>query len=168
MSTRDDRVEPGPVETKLTWGESLAYHVLYRSAHVIAPLVIGALLVLFVSRAFRAGPGSGTRSIAAVLLPLLAVTYLVNSRRGDWLAKQANRVPAGLTFGCMLGIGGVLLPVVSMWSAAPVVELLVSGSCSILLGGLVLSADREKAMAYYFGFVLGVVGAVVLRGLPTL
>jgi hypothetical protein len=166
MSTHGDRVDPGQDE-KLTWGERLVYAVLYPLAQVIAPGFTFVLMVRFVWRAFDYGLGSGVRSFAAELLPLLIVTYLTNLRQGDRIAVLASKVPNWATFGCMLVVGALLLPVISMSSAVPLAELVLSGCFSILVCGLVLSANRDKAMAYYFGFVLGALGVVVVSGLPS-
>jgi hypothetical protein len=168
MSTRGDRVDPDQVEITLTWGERLVYTMLYPLAQVIAPAFTFGLMARFCWRAFDGGLGDGVRSFAAELLPLLLVTYLTASRRwGDRLALVAGAVPIWATFSGMLVVGALLLPVISLSTAVPVAELVLSSCFSLLVGGLVLSADREKAMAYYFGFVLGVVGAVVGTGLPS-
>jgi hypothetical protein len=167
VSTHDDRAGPDPTGTKTTLGESLVYDQLNVLSHLIASATIVALLGLFIFRAFQVGADSGARSIAAALLPFLVLGYLVGTRQGDRIAEQAVRVPRLLTFLGMFGLGWFLLPVVAASSAVPTGELLVSGCFSVLLGGQLLSDHRDTAMAYSFGFVLGLATAVMVSGLPT-
>jgi hypothetical protein len=167
MSTRGDRADPGHVVRNPSWGERLVYLLLYRFAQLMGPAFIFAVMVLFAWRAFHGGFDRGVRSFAAELLPLLVVTYLAISPQAKQFAKQADRVPNWVTFCCMFAIGVALLQLVSFSSAAPVAELVLSGCLSVLVGGLLLSLDRDKERAYYFGFVIGLLVILVFAGLPS-
>jgi peptidoglycan/LPS O-acetylase OafA/YrhL len=68
----------------------------------------------------------------------------------------------------MLGVGAALMPIASISGSVPIAELVLSGCFSVLVGGYVLIDDRDKTMSYYFGLILGVLGSVVLAGLPHL
>ena len=84
------------------------------------------------------------------------------------LGSQASRAPNWATFCVMLAVGALLMPLVSVSGTVPVAELVLSGCFSVLVVGPVLIKDRDKTMSYYFGLILGVLGFVVLGGLPSL
>src|SRR6185295_7115606 len=50
------------------------------TALVVAPLLVGGLAFFFVVRAFSDGFGAGIRSFAAVVLPLMVLTFVVASK----------------------------------------------------------------------------------------
>ena len=149
------------------WGEGLIHRILYPFASFAAPAFLLVLLVFFIWRAFTVDLPSGLRSFAAALLPLMIVTYMTTARRSD-LSRRTAQVPSWLTFVVMLGVGAALMPIVSISGSVPVAELVLSGCFSVLVGGYVLIEDRDKTMSYYFGLILGVLGSVVLAGLPHL
>jgi hypothetical protein len=149
------------------WDEGLIHGLLYPFASFAAPAFLLLLVVFFIWRAFTADLASGLRSFAAALLPLMIVTYLTTARRED-LSRRTARVPNWITFVAMLVIGAALMPMVSISGSVPVAELVLAGCFSVLVGGYVLIEDRDKAMSYYFGLIPGVLGSVVLTGLPRL
>lgn len=160
-------VENRPSRAESNWGEGLIHGLLYPFASFAAPAFLLLLVVFFIWRAFAVDLSSGLRSFAAALLPLMIVTYLTTARRAD-LSSRTARVPNWITFVAMLIIGAVLMPIVSISGSVPIAELVLSGCFSVLVGGYVLIEDRDKAMSYYFGLILGVLGSVVLTGLPHL
>jgi hypothetical protein len=149
------------------WGESLVRSVLYPFASFAAPAFILLLIVLFISRAFSDDLSHGLRSFSAALLPLMAVTYLTMSRKTE-LSRQASKAPSWFTFAVMFAVGVALMPILSVSSSLPFAELVLSGCFSVLVAGSVLIGDRDKAMSYYFGLILGVLSFVVLAGFPVL
>jgi hypothetical protein len=159
--------EARPSRTEVNWGEGLIHRVLYPFASFAAPAFLFVLLVFFIWRAFTVDLASGLRSFAAALLPLMIVTYMTTARQAD-LSRRTAQVPSWLTIPVMLGIGAALMPIISISGSVPVAELVLSGCFSVLVGGYVLIEDRDKTMSYYFGLILGVLGSVVLSGLPHL
>jgi hypothetical protein len=59
---------------------SRVVHFLLFAALVLAPGFLGGLAFFFVGRAFTTGVAAGFRSFAAVILPLMVLTFLVLPR----------------------------------------------------------------------------------------
>jgi hypothetical protein len=74
-------------------------HAILWTALIVAPGFLGVLATFFVIRGFSGGFLSGLRSFAAVLLPLMILTFVVAPRlsrdRTDEGAAPGHRVPAG-------------------------------------------------------------------------
>jgi hypothetical protein len=147
------------------WGEGLIQRVLYPFASFAAPAFLLVLIIYFIWRGFTVDLSSGLRSFAAALLPLMIVTYLTTTRRAE-LSRRTALVPSWVTFIVMLAIGAALMPIASLSGSVPIAELVLAGCFSVLVGGYVLIEDRDKTMSYYFGLILGVLGSVVVAGLP--
>lgn len=66
-------------------------------------------------------------------------------------------------------MGWFIIWLLSKRTAAPLPELVASGSLSILLFSLLLDDDQqEMENPYSFGVVLGALGYIVVVGVPTI
>ncbi len=145
------------------WGTELIEHILYPIAIILMPLFLLSLMIFFVTKAFTEGVNPGIRSFCSVLLPLMALTFLVKFRRE--ILGKANLAPSGLTFIVTLAVGLAIMRAVSFAPHVPLRELVLSGTFSVLVFSYVL-LDRDKSMSYYFGTILGALVYVVLWGFP--
>lgn len=75
-----------------------------------------------------------------------------------------------LVFAFTLLIGLVVMQLLTIApTGVPLAELVVSGSFSVLLFSLAaFPEDKDKAMFYYFGMMLGFLSYVVILGFPAL
>lgn len=75
------------------WGARAVDHILYPIALFATPAFLAVLTVYFVVHAFTRGAGSGVRSFAAVLLPLMVLALLVAFKRNS--LRRAEVVQGG-------------------------------------------------------------------------
>lgn len=158
------RRDLGQREPRADWGSQLIQHVLYPFALVGAPVFLAGFLVYLVAQSFADSADDGIRSFASVLLPLMGVTFLLTFRR-DEASEQAEKVPLWLAFVATFVIGMIAVQLLSVSTTAPIAELILSASFSILVFSYV-SLERQKMFAYYFGMVIGFLTFVVLFGFP--
>lgn len=153
---------PGDVPDD-NWGSQLITHFLYPFAMVSAPAGLFALMVLLVQDAFFADLSTGIRSFAAVLLPLMTVTYLYTFKRR--LLETAERVPTVIAVGLTFVVGFFAMALLARGGSIPLRELVLSGTFSVLLFSRYTLAD-QKVMSFYFGVILGVLSFVIVMGFP--
>ncbi len=148
------------------WGAKAVDNILYPIALFAAPAFLAVLTVYFVVQAFTRSAGSGVRSFAAVLLPLMVLALLVAFKRNS--LRRAEAVPSFWVFLATLGIGSAVMALLKLTpTGVPLPELVISASFSILIFSRV-ALTRDKMMFYYFGMVLGFLVYVVILGFPTL
>lgn len=166
------------------WGVRAVERIILPGTMFVTPAGIVALLVVLVAQAFMEDVYEGVRSSAALLLPLLAGTYLYfsvqNQPRGagpdasrdservsirlvEWMRELAPPV----SFTVFFLVGAAAMYVLSHQTGVPARELALSGSLTVLMLSPRL-LGRETAMSYYFGTILGALGWVALYGLPEL
>lgn len=148
---------------------------LLRAAVMVCALTSLVLICgYFVVLAFGAGSAAGMRSVAGILLPFVVGGFLVVFRRE--MFERVAKIPAALAFLVALGFGVAVMLLIENLEAfrqAPIAELIVATGLSLFTyaPGAVIASDSSKAqkdvwMAYYFGTVGGMLGYVVLLGLP--
>lgn len=152
--------EDGP-----NWGVRLVERGLYPFALAAAPAFLLALIVFFVARAFTDGLQSGVRSFAAVLLPLMVMTFIAKYRPES--AGKLARIPGFLAFIIMFVIAGAMMQLLTFSTKAPVAELVLSAAFSIIVLGYI-QLERARVITYCIGTVLGALCYVVLFGFPRL
>lgn len=148
------------------WGSRLIQNVLYPLALVGAPVFLAGFLVYLVVQAFGDSIDDGIRSFASVLLPLMGVTFLLTFRREE-ASEQAERVPLWLAFVATFVIGMIAVQLLSISTTAPIAEIVLSASFSILVFSY-MSLERQKMFAYYFGMVIGFLSFIVIFGFPAI
>jgi hypothetical protein len=172
------------------WGTRLVLTFLYPFALIAAPVFLLALLIYFVVTAFMdGGIGTGIRSVAAALIPLMVLTFIIQynkspvrristeraeipshrvarSRLAEWLRSSSDPSKKGaraLVFIGSLAAGALVMSTLQLSTTIPIGELVASGAFSVLVGSLV-TLEKEHYIIYYFGFILGVLGFVTLLG----
>ncbi|MFF1614847.1 hypothetical protein ACFVYA_44420 [Amycolatopsis sp. NPDC058278] len=150
------------------------------SALIIAPVFLGGLAFFFVARAFMSGFTVGLRSFAAVVLPLMVLTFVVapklgqRRRSGTEPESPPNRIfelPAWLvgmplwlaTIG-MTAAGAIMMQLLTISTSIPIVELVLAAGFSFIL--YLWSDDRDRAAPYCLGLVIGALGYVIILGVP--
>ena len=161
----EDRTsEPAALQSE-NWGEKTIRYVLQPFAMVATPVALLALMTYFVIAAFSSGLGEGVRSFSAVLLPLMAATFVLGFKREA--ATNLQRISPLAAFFLSFLLGGVVVASLSIATSAPVVELVLAGSFAVLMFSYV-TLDRERSLSYFFGMVLGFLVYVVVAGLPNI
>jgi hypothetical protein len=153
-------LEDGP-----NWGVRLVERGLYPFALVAAPAFLLALIVFFVARAFSEGLQPGVRSFAAVLLPLMIMTFIAKYRPES--AGKLARIPGFVAFTVMFVVAGATMQLLTFSTKVPVAELVLSAAFSIIVLGYV-QLKRARVITYCIGTVLGALCYVVLLGFPRL
>ena len=136
---------------------------------------LGLICFYLVSKAFEIDTASGLRSVAGIMLPLVVGGFLAVFQRD--LFERAGRIPPVIAFllAVVFAVAVMLLiENIESLRAAPIAEIVVAAGLSILLyspgsmPGLGQASTRNEVwMAYYFGMVSGMLGYVVLLGMPT-
>ncbi|ADJ49086.1 hypothetical protein AMES_7261 [Amycolatopsis mediterranei S699] len=139
------------------------------TALVVAPLLLGGLAVFFVIRAFTSGFPAGLRSFAAVILPLMVLTFVVAPKIGKEHAAEAVRGripehPLWLATATMTAVGAVMMQLLTISTSIPIVELILSAGFSFIL--YLWADDRDRAAPYCLGLVIGALGYVIILGVP--
>jgi hypothetical protein len=151
-------------ELHSNWGAHLVRNLLYPFAIFAAPAFLLVLMLYFVITAFiDGGLAQGIQSAAAVLLPLMVVTFLISYRR-DAVQAAGEGTAAPLAFLGAFVAGGVVMLTMEWQSSIPVGELVASSAFSVLVGSYVV-LERERYISYYFGFVLGILTFVTVMGI---
>jgi hypothetical protein len=150
------------------WGTMVITRIIYPVALVATPGFLLLLMVFFVAQSFSNGISAGVRSFSAVLLPLMVLTLLTKFRKEQ--LQRAERFNNGLVFVFTLLVGLAVMELLTIApTGVPLAELVVSGSFSVLLFSLAaFPDDKDKAMFYYFGMILGFLGYVIVLGFPSL
>ena len=150
------------------WGTFAITRIIYPIAFVATPGFLLVLMVFFISRAFSSSLAAGVRSFSAVLLPLMVLGLLRTFQR-DRL-RRAERFNNTLVFSLTLLVGILVMELLTIApTGVPLAELVLSGSFSVLLfSHAALPQNKDKAMFYYFGMILGFLSYVVVLGFPSL
>ncbi len=151
------------------WSVWLIRKVIHPLTIFVTPLSIFLLLLYLVSRAFDGGFYPGMRSLAAVLLPLIAITFIFTFQK-ELLESLFGRIPTFVSLCASLIIGMAVMAVIqssARFSTFPVTELVLSGSFTILVFSYV-SLQANKVLSYYYGMITGFLLYIVLWGFPTL
>jgi hypothetical protein len=148
------------------WGMWLIQKVIHPLTIFGTPLFILALMIHLVSHAFYRDTYSGIRSFAAVLLPLIVVTFIFIFQRE--LLERLGRRPTLLSFSASLIAGIAAMAIVRFCAYStivPVSELVLSGSFSILVFSYV-SLQENKMLSYYYGMICGFLVYIIFFGFP--
>jgi hypothetical protein len=153
-------------EQSKDWGSQLVEDLLFPFSRFAAPGFLLALMIFFVAQAFAGSIGQGLRSFAAVLLPLMVLTFLVKS---SWdTSSWIGRIPAWASFSAMVMLAVATMKLLMLSTSAPVAELVLSSAFSIIALSGFRGEERDRAVPYCLGTVLGALGYVVVLGVPLL
>jgi hypothetical protein len=142
------------------------------TALIVAPLFVGGLAFFFVVRAFASGFTAGLRSFAAVMLPLMVLTFVVapklsRDRRAETVTAARRNIPdipLWLATTGMAAAGAVLMQLLNISTSIPIVELILSAGFAFIL--YLWADDRDRAAPYCLGLVIGALGYVIVLGVP--
>jgi hypothetical protein len=144
---------------------------------VFGTLAILVCLALYlVSLAFQSGFHPGIRSLAGILLPILAGSFVFLLNRPS--LSRLRALPTAASFSMSLAAGALLMAALRFLvglTPVPITELLIASCISVLVfasdslpklafGETEFSADR--ALSFYYGVVSGMLLYVVLFGFP--
>ena len=149
-------------------GSWFVRNVFHPFITIASPAVVLALTAYLVIRAFRWGISNGVRSVAAVLLPSILVTFVYMFDRE--LFMVAEELPAPLSFLGALLVGMAALAVVRFvaeLTSFPLAELLLSLCFSVLVYGCI-GLHESRILSYCYGIFSGFLLYVVVLGFPTL
>lgn len=139
---------------------------LMNTALVIAPGFLGALAIYFVVHAFGVNLGTGLRSFAAVIFPLMVLAFV---KAGQLMGEKRRTInlpelPIAVEVGAMAAVGVVSMMLLELSTTIPIVELVMASGFSFIV--YVLSEGRHRAAPYCLGLVIGSLGYVILVGVP--
>ncbi len=135
------------------------------AALVLAPGFLGGLAFFFVGRAFTTGVGAGFRSFAAVILPLMVLTFMVLPRIGQGRGGiSVPKLPMWAEIGLMAVLGVISMMLLELSTSIPIVELVLSAGFSFIL--YLWLGGKDRAAPYCLGLVVGALGYVIVVGVP--
>ncbi|MCE7003628.1 hypothetical protein LWC34_12435 [Kibdelosporangium philippinense] len=142
---------------------------LMNAALVVAPAFLGGLAIFFVSRAFVAGVGSGFRSLAAIVFPLMVLAFVYAGKKLSHEVERQRKVelpelPTLAEVAIMAVVGGVSMLLLELSTTIPIVELVLATGFSFIV--YVLGQGRDRAAPYCLGLVIGSLGYVIIVGVP--
>ena len=158
----DHPPEPG------NWGTWLIHEVIHPLTVILPPAILLLLMTYFVLVAFNDGFRPGIRSFAAVLFPLSLVTFIFIFQKG-WLTRL-GALSAFASFLVSMLIGLIIMVAIRLYarsSAAPVTELVLSASFSLLVFSHA-SLRGQTISAYSYGMICGMLAYIIFLGFPDL
>jgi len=139
--------------------------LLLYSALVLAPGFLGGLAFFFVARAFFESAGTGMRSFAAAILPLMVLTFMVAPKIGrDSRRVRVPDLPMWAEIAVMAGLGIVSMLLLELSTSVPIVELVLSAGFAFIL--YLWLGGKDRAAPYCLGLVVGALGYVIIMGVP--
>lgn len=149
------------------FGLWLIQHALHPFAVVATPLITIVLILLLMVRAFRLSLTEGIRSLSAVLLPLVILTFVFMYQKN--LFVEIGNIPTIIGFIASLLIGVVVMIVVRFLANLsffiPFAEILLSGTLTMLVFSYI-SLQKSSVLAYCYGMLSGFLIFVILLGVP--
>ncbi|MGE5190447.1 MAG: hypothetical protein ACM3NF_10360 [Gemmatimonadota bacterium] len=155
------------VSSLKAFGFWLIQHVFHPFAVFATPVITIGLILLLLVRAFRLSVKEGIRSLSAVLLPLVVLTFAFMYEKR--LFAEIGNVPTPVSFVAALAVG-IAVMVVTRYLATlayfiPFAEILLSGALTLLVFSY-LSLQKSGVLAYCYGMLSGFLVFVILLGVP--
>ena len=138
--------------------------------------ILSGLALYLLSHAFEFGLFVGIRSLAAILLPILAGSFVFVVRRSS--LRRISEASAGVAFAGALAAGGLIMAAFRFlvdFSPIPVAEILVASCLSVLvfasdslarLAFDVAQPSADRPLALFYGVASGMLLYIVLFGFP--
>ncbi len=149
------------------FGLWLIQHGLHPFAVVATPLITIGLILLLMVRAFRLSLKEGVRSLSAVLLPLVVLTFVFMYQKS--LFVEIGNIPTIIGFIASLLIGIAVMVVIRFLANLsffiPFAEILLSGTLTMLVFSYI-SLQKSSVLAYCYGMLSGFLIFVILLGVP--
>lgn len=139
---------------------------LMNAALVVAPGFLGGLAIFFVVQAFAVGLGTGMRSFAAIVFPLMVLAFVKAPQLMGGKRRTINlpELPVLAEVAVMTAAGTVSMMLLELSTSIPIVELVMATGFSFIV--YVLSEGRDRAAPYCLGLVIGSLGYVIVVGVP--
>ena len=159
-----DRVEQQALRG---WGELLLEKILHPLTVIGTPAILLLMMGYFVLRNFKIDLSTGVRSFAGVLLPLIICSFLYAFQRSvlEWIGN----VNLFLSFIVSLLWGIAIMVMMQLLGKftfpAPIIEMILSGSFSVLVFTYV-TMSQGRALSYYYGMITGFLIYIIAIGLP--
>ena len=139
-------------------------HFLEFVALVLAPGFLGGLAFFFVGHAFTLGVANGLRSFAAVILPLMVLTFMMLPIGRDRSESRAPMLPTWAQIGLMAVLGVLSMMLLELSTTIPIVELVLASGFAFIL--YMWRGGKDRAAPYCLGLVVGALGYVIIVGVP--
>ncbi|MEU7903334.1 hypothetical protein [Actinoplanes sp. NPDC049118] len=165
MSWQQPNPRSTPSVDQESWADIAIGKILFPATQVLIYAASVVLLGFYTVDAFLDNAARGVRTFAAILLPLVAMTYIV--RFQDEVLRSLGRAPRMLAFVVSLLVGMGSVCVMRLSGSIPIAALIVSMTFSMLLATRV-QLEEYKSSTYFFGVTLGALAAIVLFGVPSL
>jgi len=154
------------------WGGHFTF--IYKIVHpfiiLITLLFIFFLMCSFVIHAFATGNSyAGIRSFAGVLLPIVIIVFIFKFQK-ELLEEIIGRISAFTGFFLFLIVGFlsmIMIRLLGYGSAIPIMELVLSGSFSVLVFSYA-NLRHSKILSFYYGIICGFLIYIVFLGFPVL
>jgi len=150
----------------MNWGMWLIHKVVHPFTVLAPPVFLLCVIVYLLTNAFSTSIYQGIRSFTGILLPLLAVTFLVIYQK-ELLERLGNIRPL-FSFSVSLIAGFAVMSLVQLlakFSEVPVVEVVLSGAFSVLVFSYV-SVEENRMLSYCYGMMCGFLVYVIFWGFP--
>ncbi len=155
------------VSSLKVFGLWLIQHVLHPFAVFAMPLITIGLILLLLVRAFRLGLRDGIRSLAAVLLPLVVLTFVFMYQKP--LFAEIGNIPTIIGFVASAFVGIAVMVVIRFLANLaffiPFAEILLSATLTMLVFSYV-GLPRSGVLAYCYGMLSGFLVFVIVLGVP--
>lgn len=149
------------------FGLWLIQNFLHPFAVFATPVITIGLILLLLVRAFRLSLSDGIRSLSAVLLPLVVLTFVFMYQKR--LFVEIGNIPTIIGFMASLLVGIAVMVVIrflaNMAFFIPFAEILLSGTLTTLAFSY-LSLQKSGVLAYCYGLLSGFLIFVILLGVP--
>jgi len=148
------------------WGMWLIHKLVHPFIIFATPSFLMGLMIYLLFIGFSTGIYPGVRSLSGILLPLITITFIYIFQKE--LIEKIGEVPTLVSFSISLAIGFGVMFVIRIFidsQAVPIIELVLSGSFSILVFSYV-SLEGNKMLAYYYGMISGFLIYIILWGFP--
>ena len=150
------------------WGTELLKYFVHPFALTATPVFLFLLTAYFVVQGFQDDLYLGIRSLCGALLPLILITFIHEFRKDLLVQLGSQNTLVSLILSSVWGFALMLiLRVFNRYlHNIPLNELILSGSFSVLV--FTYYHDEEnRAKAYYYGLIAGLLIYVILFGFPT-
>ncbi|MGE5664553.1 MAG: hypothetical protein ACM31I_09520 [Deltaproteobacteria bacterium] len=149
------------------FGLWLIQNILHPFAVFAMPVITIGLILLLMVRAFRLSLSDGIRSLSAVLLPLVVLTFVFMYEKR--LFVEIGNIPTIIGFMASLLVGVVVMVVIRFLAGVaffiPFAEILLSGTLTTLAFSY-LSLQKSGVLVYCYGMLSGFLIFVILLGAP--
>jgi hypothetical protein len=149
------------------WGTVLIKYIVQPLALTATPISLFILTAYLVVQGFQEDRLVGFRSLCGALLPLILITFTHEFGREILIHLGSQKIFWSLIFSSFWGFS--LMAILRVFNHylhnIPLNELILSGSFSVLVFTY-YHDERNRAKAYYYGMIAGLLTYIILFGFP--